>query len=209
MPEGRAKAAGAAGAGAAVRGGGRPLGGSPGEGFCVGGKGALAAKGSGARGAPAKMRSSGVGARVPGAAVGAAGALGAPGRVKWRAAPGLGATCAGAEGVRGRVKPEVAKGAAGALGALSGGSSWKLPWARDAERLSSCKSRDSNAGGRAGRAASSAQAGHSPKRGSSAPHFKHFDTARHERRNAAPTQESGVPFFPLLKKKGRRFFHTP
>jgi hypothetical protein len=201
--------------GTAERGGGRP----PQEGrpeglgaWASGGSRVLAAKGqvplpdagpdgggtlaggSGARGAPDKMRSSGVGARGPGAgAWGAAGRV--PGRVKWRAAPGwLGATCEAGAGARGRVKPPVAEGAAGVGGAASGGPSWKLPWARPGERRSNCKSRDSNAGGCAGVAASSAQEGHSPNGGSSAPHFRHFDTARHERRNGRPTQESGACF---------------
>jgi len=138
-----------------------------------------------------RMRSSGVGSLGPGA--GRRGVWGAaPGKVKLRAAPGwLGDTCAGGGVDVGRVKP--GPGAEEAGGVASGGSSSKLPWARAGERLSSCKSRDNNAGGLVGAAASSAQAGQSPIRGSSAPHLRHFDTAKHKRRNEASKQERGSP----------------
>jgi hypothetical protein len=191
-------------------------GGAGGRGVCaLGGKRELAAKGqvlplvagvgagvacagrSGARGAPVRIRSSGVCAS--GVAAGVAGGrgveAGAPGRVKFRAAPGwLGATCAGGVAATGRVKPAGAWDVTG--GVAAGGSSWKLPWPRAPLRLSRCKSRDSNAGGCAGTTASPSQVGQSPRSGSSAPHFRHLDTGgKHERRNEAPTQESGVSLF--------------
>jgi hypothetical protein len=132
---------------AEARGGGRPevANGAAGRGGpASGGKRVLAAKGqvpplwpgagaggavgaarSGARGAPARMRSRGVASRAPGVA-GACGAVaaGVPGSVKLRAAPGwLGGTCTGGGEAVGRVKPPGGTGPAGAGGDASGGPS--------------------------------------------------------------------------------------
>jgi len=127
LPAGAAGAAGVTGRGAPV--GGKRLltakGHVPPLGPVGCGKGATGSGRSGARGAPARMRSSGVASRVPGVAgVRGAAAGGVPGRVKWRAGPGwLGGTWAAGGAATGRVKPAVGRGPGSLGAAVSGGPS--------------------------------------------------------------------------------------